>query len=93
MTDREQRANLRALLKYLLFLAALVSTYAVIFHVIKLNVEHEQHSWITGFYWTLVVMSTLGFGDVTFTSTRTCEPARPVSCWPTARTRSTPTSP
>ena len=68
VTDREQRANLRALLKYLLFLAALISTYAVVFHVIKLNVEHEQHSWITGFYWTLVVMSTLGFGDVTFTS-------------------------
>ena len=68
VTDREQRANLRALLKYLLFLAALISIYAVLFHVIKLNVEHEQHSWITGFYWTLVVMSTLGFGDVTFTS-------------------------
>jgi voltage-gated potassium channel len=68
VTDREQRANLRALLKYLLFLAVLITTYAILFHVIKLNVEHEQHSWITGFYWTLVVMSTLGFGDVTFTS-------------------------
>jgi hypothetical protein len=31
-------------------------------------VEGEQHSWITGFYWTLVVMTTLGFGDITFTS-------------------------
>jgi len=32
--------------------------------------EHEgqRHSWITGFYWTLTVMSTLGFGDITFTS-------------------------
>ena len=30
--------------------------------------EGEQHSWITGFYWTLVVMTTLGFGDITFTS-------------------------
>ena len=45
-----------------------MTLYAVIFHVIKLNVEHEQHSWVTGFYWTLVVMTTLGFGDVTFTS-------------------------
>jgi Trk K+ transport system NAD-binding subunit len=68
VTDREQRANLRALLKYLAFLAVLITTYAVLFHVIKLNVEGEQHSWITGFYWTLVVMTTLGFGDVTFTS-------------------------
>ena len=38
------------------------------FHVIKLQAEHERHSWVTGFYWTLVVMSTLGFGDITFTS-------------------------
>src|SRR5688572_6332763 len=67
-TDREARTNLRALGKYLLFLAGLATLYAVLFHVIKLNVEHEQHSWITGFYWTLVVMTTLGFGDITFTS-------------------------
>ena len=39
-----------------------------LFHVIKVRVEGEQHSWITGFYWTLVVMTTLGFGDITFTS-------------------------
>jgi voltage-gated potassium channel len=32
------------------------------------SVEGQQHSWITGFYWTLVVMTTLGFGDITFTS-------------------------
>jgi voltage-gated potassium channel len=67
-TDREARSNLAALAKYLGFLGALVTIYAVIFHVIKLGVEHEQHSWITGFYWTLVVMTTLGFGDITFTS-------------------------
>ena len=68
MGDREARANLRALLKYLLTLVALITLYAVLFHVIKIQVEGEQHSWITGFYWTLVVMTTLGFGDITFTS-------------------------
>ena len=68
MSDRAQRANLRGLLKYIGFLVALVTVYAVLFHVIKTTVEGEQHSWITGFYWTLVVMSTLGFGDITFTS-------------------------
>jgi Trk K+ transport system NAD-binding subunit len=67
-TDREARGNLRTLGKYLLFLSALATLYAVLFHLIKLNVEHEQHSWVTGFYWTLVVMSTLGFGDIIFTS-------------------------
>jgi Trk K+ transport system NAD-binding subunit len=30
--------------------------------------EGQYHSWMTGFYWTLTVMSTLGFGDITFTS-------------------------
>jgi Trk K+ transport system NAD-binding subunit len=67
-TDREARANVGALVKYLGFLLALVIVYAVIFHVIKGEVEQEQHSWVTGFYWTLVVMTTLGFGDITFTS-------------------------
>ena len=32
------------------------------------HVEEEEHSWITGLYWTLTVMSTLGFGDITFES-------------------------
>jgi Trk K+ transport system NAD-binding subunit len=66
--NREARANLRALVKYVLTLVALITLYAVVFHVIKVRVEGEQHSWITGFYWTLVVMTTLGFGDITFTS-------------------------
>jgi voltage-gated potassium channel len=64
----ETRANLSALLKYFAFLALLITVYAVLFHVIKFRFEGEQHSWITGFYWTLVVMTTLGFGDITFTS-------------------------
>lgn len=68
MTEREARTNLRALLTYVAFLAAMVAVYTALFHVIKLYVEGEQHSWITGLYWTLVVMSTLGFGDITFTS-------------------------
>src|SRR5688572_5237699 len=67
-SEPEARANLGALAKYFAFLLALVAVYAVLFHVIKLQVEHEPHSWITGVYWTLVVMTTLGFGDITFTS-------------------------
>ena len=66
--NREARGNLRALLKYVLTLLTLITLYAVVFHLIKVRVEGEEHSWITGFYWTLVVMTTLGFGDITFTS-------------------------
>lgn len=68
MRNREMRTNIRALLKYLLLLTALVTLYAILFHAIKIRFEGEQHSWITGFYWTLTVMTTLGFGDITFTS-------------------------
>jgi voltage-gated potassium channel len=62
----ETRTNLTALLKYFVFLVVMISVYAVVFHIIMVRVEGQQHSWITGFYWTLVVMSTLGFGDITF---------------------------
>jgi voltage-gated potassium channel len=68
VSDRTARANLGSLLKYVAALTVLVCIYAVIFHLIKLHIENEQHSWVTGFYWTLVVMTTLGFGDITFTS-------------------------
>lgn len=64
----ETRTNLASLLKYFAFLALLITVFAVAFHLIMIRFEGQQHSWITGFYWTLVVMTTLGFGDVTFTS-------------------------
>jgi Trk K+ transport system NAD-binding subunit len=67
-SEGETRENLTALLKYFGFLIVMITVYAVLFHVIMGSVEGQQHSWITGFYWTLVVMTTLGFGDITFTS-------------------------
>ena len=39
--------------------------YAILFHYIALY-EGQEHSWLTGFYWVLVTMSTLGFGDIVF---------------------------
>jgi voltage-gated potassium channel len=66
--EGESRANLTALFKYFAFLAVMIAAYAVLFHLIMGRIEGQQHSWITGFYWTLVVMTTLGFGDITFTS-------------------------
>ena len=67
LLEPEMRRNTRALVKYLLFLAAMVAAFSVLFHVIMLH-EGQNHSWITGLYWTLTVMSTLGFGDITFQS-------------------------
>lgn len=68
LEDDQLRRNMAGLVRYLVFLTVVVAAYSVIFHVIMWRVEGEEHSWITGFYWTLTVMSTLGFGDITFQS-------------------------
>jgi voltage-gated potassium channel len=66
LTEAELRRNVKALVKYFAFLVVLIVVYSVLFHLIMMNVEGQQHSWVTGLYWTLTVMSTLGFGDITF---------------------------
>lgn len=60
------RRNVRLLLSFVAVLGAMVTVFSVLFHVL-MQMEGRQHSWLTGFYWTLTVMSTLGFGDITFT--------------------------
>jgi Trk K+ transport system NAD-binding subunit len=67
LRDEQLRRNLGGLLRYVAFLGVVIAVYSVLFHVVMLR-EGEDHSWITGVYWTLTVMSTLGFGDITFTS-------------------------
>ena len=64
----EARQNLKALGRFLLLLLAITVLFAVVFHVIMGQVEGQEHSWVTGFYWALTVMTTLGFGDITFHS-------------------------
>lgn len=68
LSERETRRNIAALLKFLIFLLAVIATFSVLFHLIMLHKEGQEHSWLTGVYWTLTVMSTLGFGDITFHS-------------------------
>ncbi len=64
----ETRRNFRALLKFLLLLTALIVLFTAGFHVIMERWEGRSYSWLSGFYWTMTVMSTLGFGDITFHS-------------------------
>jgi len=68
LSERDARQNIRALLKYAAFVVAVIAVYSIIFHLIMLHAEGRYHSWVTGVYWTLTVMTTLGFGDITFTS-------------------------
>ncbi len=65
--DKPMRRNLRTLGKFLIVIAAAITIYTILFHFI-MEYEGRQYSWVTGFYWTLTTMSTLGFGDITFTS-------------------------
>ena len=67
LSRTSSRMNILALVRFVAFLAVLITAYSVIFHVL-MAAEGQQHSWMTGFYWTLTVMSTLGFGDITFHS-------------------------
>ena len=65
--SRTTKRNLKLLFRFLLALTAIVIIYSILFHFIMVF-EDREFSWITGFYWTLTVMSTLGFGDITFAS-------------------------
>ena len=67
LDDGEVRRNLGALGRFGAALVGSIAIFSVLFHVIMLY-EGQQHSWMTGVYWTLTVMSTLGFGDITFKS-------------------------
>ena len=64
----ESQRRTPVLLRYALFLIAVISLYTVLFQVIMVQVEGQSHSWITAVYWTLVTMTTLGVGDVVFVS-------------------------
>ena len=61
------RRNLATLWKFFAFLLLIIGLYSVCFHLLMMY-EDRDYSWITGFYWTMTVMSTLGFGDITFHS-------------------------
>ncbi len=65
MGNRSSRSNFKTLLRLIALLVFLVAVYSVIFHVL-MEWEGKDYSWITGVYWTVTVMTTLGFGDVTF---------------------------
>lgn len=62
------RQNLKVLFLYFIFLTALILTYSGIFRYLMWNVEGREFSFIAGVYWAITVMTTLGFGDITFST-------------------------
>ena len=67
ISSTDTQYNLKRLARFVGILTLVIILYSVVFHFI-MEYEGQDHSWITGLYWTLTVMSTLGFGDITFTS-------------------------
>ncbi len=65
--DHGNRRNMRVLKRFLIALVVMIGTYSVVFHLLMLR-EDQEHTLLTGLYWTLTVMSTTGFGDITFHS-------------------------
>lgn len=62
------RQNLKFLAGYGAFLLSLILIYAWIFDVLMLRLEGRHFSIISGIYWTITAMTTLGYGDITFQS-------------------------
>ncbi len=59
--------NATRFMRFSLALLLLIVLYSVAFCFL-MGMEGRSYSWVTGLYWTLTVMSTLGFGDITFVS-------------------------
>ena len=67
LAEQSNRRNMRFMLRFTAFVFALVLLYSFLFHSL-MEAEGRDFSPLTGLYWTLTVMSTLGFGDITFNS-------------------------
>jgi len=67
LKNQGAKRNIKFLLKFCLVLLGLVLVYAFLFDRL-MAWEGREHTFMTGIYWTLTTMSTLGFGDITFST-------------------------
>lgn len=67
LTAPVRRRNVRLMAVLLAVFVLLVAIFSTAFHEL-MRIEGRSYSWPTAIYWTLVTMTTLGFGDITFES-------------------------
>jgi Trk K+ transport system NAD-binding subunit len=67
LRERGVKRNVDAFFRFLLVILIIMVLYSLLFQAV-MRYEGRNFSCVTGFYWTMTVMSTLGFGDVTFQS-------------------------
>ncbi len=63
---RQVRQNLKLLTIYSVFLLTMILGYAYLFRYLMWDLEGREYSLMAGIYWVITVMTTLGFGDITF---------------------------
>src|SRR5690625_1410286 len=64
---RRAKTNIMRLIKCVTLIVVIYIGYSILFHFVAAY-EGQDHSWFTGFYWVLTTMSTLGYGDIVFTT-------------------------
>ena len=62
------RERIGTLIRFGILLLCVVGLFTMTFQVIMWEIEGQSHSWPTALYWTVVTMSTVGFGDIVFES-------------------------
>ena len=67
LASRRLRRNVMFLVKFCLFLVGMIVGYALLFDLF-MYLEGREYSFVTGLYWSLTTMTTLGYGDITFHS-------------------------
>jgi voltage-gated potassium channel len=65
LRSRDGRRKVGLLIRYVAVFCLLVLLYSLIFHAL-MRIEGREHSWVSGIYWALTTMSTLGYGDISF---------------------------
>ncbi|MBL4640581.1 MAG: two pore domain potassium channel family protein, partial [Verrucomicrobiales bacterium] len=63
------RRNFSQLLKLMVIVLVFVALSSVVFHeLMEREGRGEDYRWFDGIYWTMVTMTTLGYGEITFNS-------------------------
>ena len=66
-SETSSRRNISQLMKLIIIVMVFVLVSSSVFHLLmKAEGRSENYHWFDGFYWTMVTMSTLGYGEITF---------------------------